>query len=74
MLTASAALFLLYFEQWFAWKVFKESDDELRDSQFMARMVIDVMFVIVNVIVGSYLLRSTQASIILVGRDEKSRL
>ena len=61
MLIASAALFLLFFEQWFSWKIFKEADDELRDFRFMAWMVIDVMFVIMNVIVGSYLLRSTQA-------------
>ena len=57
-LIASAALFLLYFEQWFAWTVFKDSGDELGDSRSLVWIMIDVMFPIVNIIVGSYLLRS----------------
>ena len=62
MLTASAVLFLLYFEQWFAWTVFKDAGDELGESRSMIWIMIDVMFPIVNVIVGSYLLRNTAAS------------
>ena len=58
MLIASAALFLLYFEQWFAWTVFKDAGDELGDSRSLVWIMIDVMFPIVNIIVGSYLLRS----------------
>ena len=58
MLIASAALFLLYFEQWFAWTVFKDAGDELGESRSMVWIMIDVMFPIVNIIVGSYLLRS----------------
>lgn len=58
MLIASAALFLLYFEQWFAWTVFKDAGDELGDSRSLVWIIIDVMFPIVNIIVGSYLLRS----------------
>ncbi len=61
MLIASAALFLLYFEQWFAWTVFKDAGDELGEARTMVWIVVDVMFPIVNVIVGSYLLRSTQS-------------
>ncbi len=61
MLIASAALFLLYFEQWFAWTVFKDAGDELGEARTMVWIVIDVMFPIVNIIVGSYLLRSTQS-------------
>ena len=62
MLIASAALFLLYFEQWFAWTVFKDAGDELGEARSMGWIVIDVMFPIVNIIVGSYLLRSAGAS------------
>lgn len=58
MLIASAALFLLYFEQWFAWTVFKDAGDELGESRSLVWIMIDVMFPIVNIIVGSYLLRS----------------
>ena len=58
MLIASAALFLMYFEQWFAWTVFKDAGDELGESRSMVWIMIDVMFPIVNIIVGSYLLRS----------------
>ena len=62
MLIASAALFLLYFEQWFAWTVFKDAADELSEVRTMVWIVIDVMFPIVNIIVGSYLLRSAGAA------------
>ncbi len=62
MLIASAALFLLYFEQWFAWTVFKDAGDELGEARTMVWIVIDVMFPIVNIIVGGYLLRSTQST------------
>ena len=58
MLIASAALFLLYFEQWFAWTVFKDAGDKLGEARLMVWIMIDVMFPIVNIIVGSYLLRS----------------
>ena len=58
MLIASAALFLLYFEQWFASSVFKDADDELGDFRSLVWIAVDVMFPIVNIIVGSYLLRS----------------
>ncbi len=58
MLIASAALFLLFIEQWFAWTVFKDAGDELGDSRSLVWIMIDVMFPIVNIIVGSYLLRS----------------
>lgn len=58
MLIASAALFLLFIEQWFAWTVFKDAGDELGEARSMVWIMIDVMFPIVNIIVGSYLLRS----------------
>ena len=58
MLIASAVLFMLYIEQWFAWTVFKDADDELGDFRSTVWIAIDVMFPIVNIIVGSYLLRS----------------
>ena len=58
MLIASAVLFLLVIEQWFAWTVFKDTGDKLGESRSMVWIVIDVMFPIVNIIVGSYLLRS----------------
>ena len=62
MLVASAALFLLFIEQWFAWTVFKDAGDELGESRSMVWIMIDVMFPIVNIIVGSYLLRSAGGS------------
>ena len=62
MLIASAALFLLFFEQWFAWTVFKEADDELGESRSLVWIMIDVMFPIVNIVVGSYLLRKASTS------------
>ena len=62
MLIASAALFLLVIEQWFAWTVFKEADDELGDYRSMVWIVIDVAFPIVNWIVGTHLLRSSGSS------------
>ena len=62
MLIASAALFLLFIEQWFAWTVFKDPGDELGESRSMVWIMIDVMFPIVNIIVGSYLLRSNASS------------
>ncbi len=58
MLIASSALFLLYFEQWFAWTVFKDAADEIGDFRWLIWTAVDVMFPIVNIIVGTYLLRS----------------
>ena len=58
MLIASSVLFLMYFEQWFASEVFKDADDELGEFRSIIWVVVDVMFPIVNIIVGSYLLRS----------------
>ena len=58
MLIASAALFLLYFEQWFAWEIFRDADDEPGGYRSLIWIAVDVMFPIVNMIVGSYLLRS----------------
>ena len=58
MLIASAALFLLYFEQWFALTVFEDADDVIGEYRSIIWIAVDVMFPIVNIIVGSYLLRS----------------
>ena len=58
MLIASSVLFLMYFEQWFASEVFKDADDELGEFRSIIWIAVDVMFPIVNIIVGSYLLRS----------------
>ena len=58
MLIASAVLFLMFFEQWFAWTVFKDADDELGEFRSLVWIAVDVMFPIVNMIVGIYLLRS----------------
>ena len=58
MLIASSVLFLMYFEQWFASEVFKDADDELGEFRSIIWIAVDVMFLIVNIIVGSYLLRS----------------
>ena len=58
MLIASSVLFLMYFEQWFASEVFKDADDELGEFRSIIWIAVDVMFPVVNIIVGSYLLRS----------------
>ena len=58
MLIASSVLFLMYFEQWFASEVFKDADDELGEFRSIIWIAVDVMFPIVSIIVGSYLLRS----------------
>ena len=62
MLIASAALFLLYIEQWFAWTVFTDEGDDLWETRSLVWITIDVMFPIVNIIVGTYLLRSASRS------------
>ena len=62
MLIASAGLFLLFFEQWFATEIFKDEGDELGDFRSLIWIVVDIMFVIVNIIVGSYLLRIVGAT------------
>lgn len=58
MLIASAALFLMYIEQWFAWELFKDEGDG-GDFRLMVWILVDVSFPIVNIIVGRYLLRTT---------------
>ena len=57
MLIASAALFLLFIEQWFASTVFYDEGDGLGESRSVVWIMVDVMFPIVNITVGSYLLR-----------------
>ena len=57
MLFASAALFLFYFEQWFAWEIFADEGDTIRDFRFLIWATVDVAFVIINITVGRYLLR-----------------
>ena len=63
MLIASAALFLMFFEQWFAWTVFTDADAEPWNDDFrsMVWIIVDVSFPIVNIIVGRYLLRSANS-------------
>lgn len=58
MLIAAGALFLLFFEQWFAWEIFRDADDEPGDFRGLLWVMIDVLFVVVNIVVGRYLLRS----------------
>ncbi len=58
MLIASAALFLMYIEQWFAWELFMDEGDG-GDFRSMVWIILDVSFPIVNIIVGRYLLRTS---------------
>lgn len=58
MLIASAALFLMYIEQWFAWELFVDEGDG-GDFRSMVWILVDVSFPIVNIIVGRYLLRAS---------------
>ena len=61
MLIASIVLFLLFFRLFFSSQVF-DSDERLPfEFRLMMWYGIDVLFVIVNLYVGRYLLRSTKA-------------
>ena len=58
MFISAGVLFLLFFEQWFAWEIFRDTDDEPGDFRGLLWVTIDVLFVVVNIVVGGYLLRS----------------
>lgn len=60
MFIASAALLLMYIEQWFAWEIFVDEGDG-GDYRSMVWIILDISFPIVNIIVGSYLLRGSKA-------------
>ncbi len=61
MLIASAGLFLLFFEQWFAWSIFEVEGERSRDFRSTIWVTVDVIFPVINVIVGTYLLRVTKS-------------
>ena len=61
MLIGSLVLFLLFFRLWFSSSVF-DSDEELAlDFRRVMWYGIDVLFVIVNLFVGRYLLRNVKS-------------
>lgn len=62
MLIASAALFLLYYRLFLAWWVFDAAETPPPDLRQVMWYAIDVLFVLVNVTVGRYLLREASPS------------
>ena len=62
MLIASAALFLLYYRLWLAWWVFDAAETPPADLRQVMWYLIDVLFVLVNIAVGRYLLRAARPS------------
>ncbi len=61
MLIASASLFLLFFRLWLGWEVYDADETPPWEIRVLLWYVIDVMFVIVSITVGRYLLRTTRS-------------
>lgn len=61
MLIASACLFLLYYRLWLAWWVFDAAETPPADLLQVMWYGIDVLFVVVNIAVGRYLLRTARS-------------
>ncbi len=61
MLLGAAALVLLFFEQWFATELFADDGYEIPDYRNLVWIAIDVLFVIVNFVVGAHLLRTADS-------------
>ena len=61
MLIAAASLFLLFFRLWLSWEVYDSAETPPWEIRLLLWYVIDVMFVIVSITVGRYLLRSTRS-------------
>ena len=61
MLIASIALFLLFFRLFFSSQVFDSAEKPPFEFRLLMWYGIDVLFVVVNLFVGRYLLRNTKA-------------
>ncbi len=63
MLIASLALFLLFFRLFFSSQVFDSDEKPPYEFRLLMWYGIDVLFIIVNLFVGRYLLRGTKPGI-----------
>lgn len=58
MLISAACLFLLFFRLWLGWEVYDSEETPPWEIRLLLWYAIDVLFVIVSVTVGRYLLRT----------------
>ena len=61
MLIAAASLFLLFFRLWLSWEVFDSDETPPWEIRLLMWYVIDVLFVMVSITVGRYLVRTARA-------------
>lgn len=61
MLIASACLFLLFYRLWLSWEVYDSAETPPWEIRLLLWYFIDVLFVIVSITVGRYLLRTAKS-------------
>ena len=61
MLIAAASLFLLFFRLWLSWEVYDSAETPPWEIRLLLWYLIDVLFVIVSITVGRYLLRTAKS-------------
>ena len=61
MLIASAGLFLLFYRLWLSWEVYDAIETPPWEIRLLLWYLIDVLFVIVSITVGRYLLRTAKS-------------
>lgn len=61
MLIASGCLFLLFYRLWLSWEVYDSAETPPWEIRLLLWYFIDVLFVIVSITVGRYLLRTANS-------------
>ncbi|MDE0654805.1 MAG: hypothetical protein OXI26_14270 [bacterium] len=61
MLIASGCLFLLFYRLWLSWEVYDSAETPPWEIRLLLWYFIDVLFVIVSITVGRYLLRTAKS-------------
>ncbi|MCY3807771.1 MAG: hypothetical protein OXG91_15005 [bacterium] len=61
MLIASGCLFLLFYRLWLSWEVYDAAETPPWEIRLLLWYFIDVLFVIVSITVGRYLLRTAKS-------------
>ncbi len=61
MLIAAAGLFLLFYRLWLSWEVYESVETPPWEIRLLLWYFIDVLFVIVSITVGRYLLRTARS-------------
>ena len=61
MLIAAGSLFLLFYRLWLSWEVFESAETPPWEIRLLLWYFIDVLFVIVSMTVGRYLLRTAKS-------------